>query len=239
MLNLRTLPFNFHSDCRNEMFYGARGEGCSANYGEYMIELEDYLQLMLEYQEEHFQTYCQYCEECMFEVYQVWLQNGGQQQRKLTYEEFKGSEKHQKAARELGGNLNGGQANDKYYNVCPEYDTCAEYQYTCKQGMDMGLSDYFECTEVQRNNGQVAYIGPHCASNGFTVTLGVFSDEYCNNYIGDGVDIANFLGQELNIEEDDLKSYYNSANGVLDLLEFSNEDDVCIPCRLAVSYFYV
>ncbi|KAL7534851.1 hypothetical protein ACHAXR_006124 [Thalassiosira sp. AJA248-18] len=220
-------------ECTQETFYGARGEGCQSNYGEYMIELSDYLQLMLEYQEERFETYCEYCEECMYLVYQVWIKNGGQN-RKLSFEEFQGSEEHQKAARELGGNMNGGEADANYYKVCPEYDTCMEYQDMCGGGIDDGLSEYFECTEVERNNGQVAYIAPHCADNGFTVTLGVYADENCNEYIGNSVNIANFLGYELNADgEDELKPWYNSANGAMDILEFSDEDDVCIPCRKA------
>jgi len=214
---------------------GARGKGCQSNYGEYMIEIEDYLSLMIEFQEERFDTYCEYCAQCMLNVYHAWLEMGGDNNnyRKLTFEDFKNSEEHQKMARELGGNVNGGQANAGFYNVCPEYDTCSEYQKTCKQGMDKGYSGYFECAEVENVNGQVAYIGPHCGGDSFTITLGVYSDEYCNEYIGNGVDIASFLGEELDIEEDTLKSYYNSANGAMDVLKYSNEDDVCIPCRKA------
>lgn len=104
--------------------------------------------------------------------------------------------------------------------------------------MEEGYSEYFECTEVERNNGQVAYIGPHCAEDGFTITLGVFSDEYCNEYIGNGVNIANFLGEEWDYEEDELKGFYNSAHGAtLDQLKFINEENVCIPCNKKVSFF--
>ena len=216
--------------------FGSRGEGCQSNYGEYMVELDDYLQMMVEFQEERFETYCTYCEECMYKVYQVWLKSGG---RKLSFEEFKNSDEHKQMERELGGDVNGGQANGKYYNACPEYDTCNAYKNTCGNDIDDHLTQYFECTEVQKNNGVVAYVGPHCAKDGFTVTLGVFSDEDCNVYIGNSVDIGNFIGEELDVEEDALKSWYNSANGPLDMLEFSNEDDVCIPCRNGVSNYYL
>jgi hypothetical protein len=47
------------------VLYGARGEGCEENYGEYLIQLEDYLSLVLEYQMERFKNYCEYCETCM------------------------------------------------------------------------------------------------------------------------------------------------------------------------------
>jgi len=222
--------------CDEEVF-GARSEGCQKNYGEYMIELEDYLQMMLEWQGERFETYCTYCEECMWEAYQAWLEEGGTdynyRNRKLvTFDDFQASNKLQEEAhRNLGGNLNGGLSNPIYYEACPEYDTCSEYLNICEKDQKDDLTEYFECTEVEGNNGQISYLGPHCHANGFSVTLGVYSDEYCNEYIGDGVDISKILGYDLNIEDDALKSWYNSANGALDILEFSNEDDVCIPCR--------
>ena len=92
---------------------------------------------------------------------------------------------------------------------------------------------------MESSNGQVAYIGPHCVDGGFNVTLGVYADEDCNEYIGDGVNIANFLGVEIDPEEDALKSWYNSANGYLDVLEYSNEDNVCIPCGKEVGVSYL
>lgn len=210
--------------------YGARGEGCEANYGEYMILMQDYLEIMLEWQEERYNTYLNYCEDCMYKVYQQWLKNGGNRDRKLmTYDDFKASDEHRQLRklsedhRELGG----------YYGACPEYDTCSEYQKM--GGMDDDYSDYFECTEVQRNNGQVAYIGPHCAEDKYTITLGLYGDQYCNEYIGNGVDISSFLQEEWDVEEDMLKKYYNSAYGSLEELKMINEENVCIPCNNEVS----
>ena len=223
--------FDDAGECNGPAYFGARGEGCQNNYGEYMMEVDEYLQLMLEWQEERVQTYLTYCEECMFNVYQVWLQNGGQN-RKLTYDEFKNSKEHDELRKLADQNEHRKLGN--YYGACPEYDTCAEYQNF--GGMDDSYSEYFECTEIERNNGQVAYIGLHCAEDGYTITLGVFSDEYCNEYIGNGVNIANFLGEDFDWEEDALKGFYNSAHGeALDQLEFINEENVCIPCSKGVS----
>ncbi|KAL7552786.1 hypothetical protein ACHAWF_016051, partial [Thalassiosira exigua] len=177
--------------------------------------------------QERFETYCDFCEECMWEVYQAWLNKGGD--RKLSYEEFKNAEEHQ--SRELGGNVDGGNAQNYIYKVCPVYDTCSEYKYTCNQGVDDHLTEYFECTEVESANGRVAYAGPHCSQDGFAVTIGLYADQYCNEYIGNGANIAKFIGEEIDLEEDAIKPWYNSMNGALDILKYSNEDDVCIPCR--------
>ena len=204
---------SYDDGSEDDAMYGARGKGCQSNYGEYMLEVKEYLGIMLEWQEHRYEEYETYCETCMYKVYQKWLQNGGQ--RRLSFEEFKSTEEH----RNLGG----------YYGVCPEYDTCAQYQ---KIKFKDNWSSYFECTEVQKSNGQTAYVGPHCASDGFTITLGVYSDENCYDYIGDGISISSF---GLNVEDDALKSYYNSAMGAtFEQLKYVEEDTVCIPCNSEV-----
>lgn len=199
---------------QNKEVWGANGEGCQANYGEYMIELKDYLELMMEWQESRFEMYEEYCETCMDNVYQQYMNEWGRKlENPLTFEEFKNSDEHRK----LG-----------YYGACPEFDTC---QYYLKIDYVDEYSQWFECTEVERNN-QVAYVGPHCAEDGFEITLGVYSDEDCNEYIGNGVDVQNWIGEEM--EEDALRTYYNSAYGpTLEQLQYVNEDQVCIPCNQA------
>ncbi|KAL7549944.1 hypothetical protein ACHAWF_013211, partial [Thalassiosira exigua] len=97
--------------------------------------------------------------------------------------------------------------------------------------MDNHVTEYFECTEVQPANGRVAYAGPHYPQDGFTVTVGLYADTYCNEYIGNGVSIAKFIGEEIDPKEDILKPWYNSMNGALEILKCSNEYDVCIPRR--------
>ena len=191
--------------------YGARGQGCQNNYGEYMIELEDYLQLMKEHQEERTETYCEYCEEYMWELYETCLQNGGCR-RNLKYEEFK--------------DPNGFHA--RVLNDGLEYGLCIFYPDTCNNAVDDHLTEYFECKEV----GGV-YVGPHCADDGYTVTLGVYADEGCNVYTGGNIEAV--LGEEL--EKDALKSWYNSRDGTLDLMFEGQEAAVCIPCAEVVSLF--
>jgi len=179
--------------------------GCDSNYGEYMLELGDYLEIMADYHEEHFSTYCEYCEQCMLAEYYYWLKKNG---RDLENDE-----------RELDAYFD-----DAYvHTVCPEYENCKTYQDVCNgdeyNNGDFDFTDYFECTEFTKKNGKTAFIGPHCAADGETVLLGVYSDAYCSEYIGHSVDIENFMGIEMN--NDTLKEYYNS-----DL-------EPCIPCRAA------
>ena len=208
--------------------WGARGQGCQSNYGEYMIELEDYLQIMLEYQGERYEEYVEYCENCMQQVYQKWMNS--YHGRTLTYEEWKVSE-HAEDPRNLAQHYNDDAQFANINYVCEEYDTCREYNQIAEVDE---FSDYFECAEVERNNGQMAYVGPVCGSDGYDITLGVFTDENCDVYIGTGVDVSNFVGQE--VTDGTLKAYYDSAFGAtLEQLEYVNDDQVCIPCKTAVS----
>ena len=209
--------------------WGARGEGCQSNYGEYMIELEEYLAIMLEWQAERYQEYVEYCEDCMMQVYKKWMNS--YHGRELTYEEWKVSE-HAENPRNLAYHYNDDAQYANINYVCEEYDTCREYNQLNEEDE---FSEYFECTEVERNNGQVAYVGPTCGADGYDITLGVYTDENCDVYIGDGVDVSNFVGQE--VTEGTLKNYYDSAWGAtLAQLEYVNDDQVCIPCKNSVSF---
>ncbi len=38
--------------------------GCGKNYGEYVVEMSTYLQFMLDFYEEHYSAYCDYCYSC-------------------------------------------------------------------------------------------------------------------------------------------------------------------------------
>ena len=167
----------------------------------------------------------------MMQVYKKWMNS--YHGRKLSFEEWKVSE-HAEDPRNLAYHYNDDAEFANINYVCEEYDTCREYAHINEVD---DFSDYFECTQVERNNGQVAYVGPTCGSDGFDITLGVFSDENCDVYIGNGVDVSNFVGQE--VTEGTLRSYYDSAFGAtLEQLEYVNEDQVCIPCKQSVSFLF-
>lgn len=219
---------------------GANGEGCQSSYGEYMIELGDYIEIMREYHYERFEAYCETCEQCMYQLYQQWMKNNNRKLKDVSDASWKDDLDQAHANRELGD----------YYGTCPEYDTCRVYSKVCGNGIDDSLEEYYECTEVEGNNGRQAYIGPFCAEDGVSVTLGVYSDEKCNDYIGNGVNIANFLGYELegdemasviagnladvipeqNIQEqkERYSQFFEANNDVNEYM--SPGDNMCIPC---------
>lgn len=198
---------------------------------------------MLEYHEDRFEVYCDYCDGCMYNVYQQWIKSQGRMlEMKSIDQDWKDDmERHltEEEVRKLGN----------AYNTCPEYDTCKYFKKLCQNGLDDTLTQYFECTEVQRNNGMIAYIGPHCAADGKTVTLGLYSDADCNEFIGKSSNINNFLGFQL--EEGALDGYVTGslARDVIpddyfsqywsDELQayYNPQEQLCIPCAASLQIY--
>jgi len=83
-------------------------------------------------------------------------------------------------------------------------------------------------------NDDGSYIGPHCAEDGFTITLGNYADEDCEEYVGGDVYISD--GDDDNNGNNngngyDLLNYYNSRHGSLNMLYQGQESSMCIPCN--------
>eukprot|EP01082_Thalassiosira_pseudonana_P000803 g1268.t1 g1268 contig10:1742719-1744061(+) len=202
-----------------------------------MIELQDYLEIMNEYRSERFEQYCTYCQKCMYKVYSKWVQ---QTQKNNNQNYYSNRDLKDITDETWMDEIRGRDLGETdYHQQCYEYDTCMIYENLCGGEPDDEFSEYFECTQVESNNGQIAYVGPHCGGDGYTVQLGVYSDEYCNEYIGDGVNIAKFVEDA---EEDSLLEYVSGT--VKEINEQSlyspypemimlPEYGFCIPCREA------
>lgn len=216
----------------------------TSNWNVVSTFLSRYLQT--EYHATRFEEYCSECETCLYAVYQAWMKAGYPARRNLKEQSDSSflddleSEDFKNAHRELGY--------DKY-SACADYDVCHAYANTCQAGLDDSLTRYFECTEVTKDNGQKGYLAPHCAADGLTITLGVYSDENCDEYIGNGVSVAGFLGYEL--EGHELSPYVTGS--LVDVIDaeslqarkekyielygedgvaeyYSAYDNLCIPC---------
>lgn len=207
-----------------------------------------------EYHAERFEAYCADCESCMYDVYLNWMKNGynngsGRNLKERTDKSFMDeleSDEFKNAHRELG--------NYNKYDACPEYDTCHIYKNICEAGLDETFTQYFECTQIERGDGKIVYVAPHCASNGVNVTLGLYSDEYCSEYIGS--DTTNYLGYK--IDADALAPYVTgslidvipvesmqSQKEAYDMIaSYDTEfvgglapDSMCIPCHASKQAF--
>jgi hypothetical protein len=208
-------------ECSNYHHYG-----CNSGYGDYLIPMEDYLQAMaadyfLEYQE-----YCETCYYCMHKddavVYNATddavgddanaNNNGGRRHMEQTDDYYyKGADFYNNMDDAAGDDQQDNCAN--YYGVCDEFRTaCKDYsQYATN------MEAYFECAEFAVGDN-VGYLGPHCRSDGKTIGIGLYKDQYCNEYNSDMTDVGSMLGMDLSDEH--LKAYYSEQ---------------CISCLASVS----
>jgi hypothetical protein len=112
--------------------------------------------------------------------------------------------------------------NEQVYSYCDSY-VCGDYYTYCSdlyktdQQIEFDPTEYLDCTAWDNGNGQVYYIAPHCGSDHYTISLGVFSDENCLEYIGEDISLSTVLGFQ----------YENN-----DVLKVPKE---CISCDGAVS----
>jgi len=178
--------------CSDNSWYG-----CTSDYGEYMVTLEDYLEARRTYQEETIESFCEYCRQCIyFETYFYGNRN---------LDEDADGEEEQHAC--------------KYYNTCLEgkssCDNFGEEDYGYGDAGDDNViefeyGDFFECERVDGgDDNNEFYLGPYCdPSDHKTIKIGIFSDEWCTNYIGNKISIYQATG--MLVEDDGLKDYYSS-----------------------------
>jgi len=140
--------------------------GCSSDYGEYMVPMGDWLDIISAYREEEFERYCQFCANCMA--------NEGNNRRRLDDGEAAAEEEEEEAAED-----------EEEEHACQYYNACSTYQSVCNQRrLDnaVDVSEYFECTKVEYN-GNNYYAAPHCSSDKHTISIGLFKDQYCTQLI--------------------------------------------------------
>ena len=199
--------------------YGANGRGCSSNYATFLLDAGKYMSLMAEYEDTQFEMYCDYCDVYMQKMYDKWVNNGGHN-RHLEFEEFMNDHE---VKRKLGG----------------EFDACSVFYKPCNKGFQDNYADLLQCNEVQKNNGMVGYTQATCAEDGETITIGLYSDEECSEDITNQVNIANWIGEE--VDDEEMAHYYkNVAAAVGTLIESYggttsvDPESVCLPCAVEV-----
>jgi hypothetical protein len=94
--------------------------------------------------------------------------------------------------------------NEQLYMPCDSY-VCGDYYKYCSEWYgdqdEVNVSDFLECVQFDSEDGQEYYIGPHCGSDHYTISLGVFSDENCLNYAGETMSLASLLGYQYTDED--------------------------------------
>lgn len=171
---------------------------CSYGYGEYLVDLETYLAATIDYQTENQQDMCNACKNnCNFNDDQYNNANDdGNAQRNL-------------ADYAYGVNC----------NTC--YDDCVKIENMEKNGY-RDATDFLECTVIhdpEDDDKSSLYAGPMCASSGYKIKIGVFTDQYCSILDSDK-DVDDYL-----MNEDGTQSKLSHA-----LLKTVYTDGSCVSC---------
>jgi hypothetical protein len=85
-------------------------------------------------------------------------------------------------------------------------DACANATNVC-DGDANDYSGYFQCSAVQDSSGNNYYVGPQCSSDGRSINITVFSDQYCYSP-NTGVNAAYVTG--VTFEDDAFAEYFPS-----------------------------
>jgi hypothetical protein len=269
---LRTDRFVVLRLCPRDSCSNYNKYGCTAEFGDYLIPMETYLQVMAETYFAQYQEYCQTCYECMSAAAannnnnynnddgannnddDDGANNNDDANDDYNYNNYNNDDAGRRRRRlndddawynynnyvndDASGGDDGNNYNQNYnYNNnannqdggCEYYDVCQNYQSACQEYPNLGfdLQDYFECAEFNiGNSAGVGYLGPHCSSDGKTISMGIFSDQYCNQYNGDLSDVSSYMS----VDENELQAYYSdncisclASDGYV--LDANNNDD--------------
>lgn len=161
--------------------------GCKSEYGEYMMKLEDFLDIQSDLRNLEVEMLCNYCEVCTQYNENDSFCNGGK------------CCAHTDECEENRGVCEGEEDEEEQM---PDYDQL----FDC---MEVDISGYLDDDEYgygDYGNGYSAYVGVHC--NGLHMQVGLFSDATCTSLIGtdENIDIQNITGYDFSTE--DLEEFF-------------------------------
>jgi len=179
---------------------------CNSNYGEYVIDLQEYLESTVEYQQEIQEQMCELCEE--------YYENQAAEEEEEEAEEEEGDEDEDGDDRRKKRRLV-----DVDYDSC--YDECQKIENMEENGY-VDATNYLECQQIYEpeDDGMSAlYAGPICSSSGSKIKIGVFTDEECN-VVSSSKEVEDYL-----IDDDGVQMKLSHA-----LLKSVYSEDSCISC---------
>jgi len=189
-------------------------DSCNYNYGEYLVDMDSFLQSTVEYKQEEQEAMCELCEEsCAY-----YGQDADEEEEEEDGDED-GDERRRRLAAQnkFSRKLDGAAA---AANI--DCDTCTE---SCEKIANMEENNYIDATYfincqqlVDEGDDQAAlYAGPMCGSQGSKIKIGVFQDEDCMFLDGD-LDVEDYLadgdGYALKLSHALLKTTYDNSDPI-------------------------
>lgn len=163
--------------------------GCRRTAGNYMISLEDYVEMHQEDVNERIEQYCDYCDQCKY-LKKTFNYKCGYYNDCYNY--------NYNYTSMCDGGDNAGMDYSQYLE-CTEVEVINEYNaYNADDDGD--VDDYLDDGNRRLDNGnEKVYVKIYCDGS---IKLGMFSDDSCSNYIGDSSAVYTTTG--IKGVEDDL-----------------------------------
>jgi len=170
--------------------------GCSSGYGEYAIDVSDYVRIMMYYKDHKQTNFCAFCTACAAYGYYYAANNDNAYYTANDDTD----DKYYNQANDDSNDDNNIQGFDK--DTCYHYSQrCTNVAATCQSDDDatgeidyMAYIDYVGCQEIEGNDGSSYYMSPQCDSDTEKIAMGVFYDEYCSQSAGDSVNAEDLTG---------------------------------------------
>ena len=158
--------------CPTQTCSGTSVYGCMQDYGEYMLPIDQWLEIIAEYREEEYERYCEYCADCQEEQEYYQEQDREEDQQEEEEDEDQGEDRR---ARRLADQNQDAQdnVNDEDQSYANGYcSLCNSYADLCNDDEEhQDWSGFFDCVEFNVDDDTVLYIGPHCVIGGEDRTL--------------------------------------------------------------------
>jgi len=190
------------------------GTSCEYNYGEYLVEMDEFLQYTVEYKQEVQEQMCEACEEaCYYEAADDQAA-GDDAERRLSSKDF---------GRKLADAVNNDIDCDTCVNACDKIENMEDNNY-------IDATNFINCQNIVDNgdDGDVLYAGPMCGSNGAKIKIGVFTDENCM-FLNGELDVEDYLADEdgnaMKLSHALLKTTYDNSEMIQCLAENEGDDD--------------
>ena len=148
--------------CPSDSCFDHFGMGCSSNYGEYVVDMIQFLDVYVAWQKEEAATKC------------------------ATYQQTCYSQCYDSTAANCWSKCYSGHGVDA--SLCQNGNNGQYNYYNGGQNKDFDLDDYLECSEYEMEQQQygedgeaiTTYVGPYCADQGGNIALGFFQDSLCS-----------------------------------------------------------
>ena len=133
---------------------------CKSNYGEYVIDLETYLEATLQIKSEEQEAYCEACQYC----------DAGNDDAE---DEEDADDRRRRLRRLTSSSVDCSTC----YDQCQNIANMGDYGYA-------DASEYYKCEKVYENENKnlVYYAGAMCSNSGSRIKVGLFTDADCENY---------------------------------------------------------